>query len=416
MKLTATPFAVLTALLLFPTWVFGQQNYQPAKITTLAGDTLRGFVDYRGWDKNPRTITFKATEQAPAQTFRPLDIQGFSVQNEQYKGAQVVIETSPASLADLPDSPTPTFRPDTTFLLGVVTGSRSLYQYSTGFREYFYIEQQGKFDLLVYKRFKLPSSNTIVRFNTTYREQLAQYLTDCPAIEQQLKTVGYIANSLQKLFTNYLTCTHQPAVILKKQNAFQAGLLVGVTHTTLDFHTAYPSYIPDFASHTTYSPTGGVYFYLPVPGSLNHFSINNELTFNSYKASNTKTNFTSADNYSIVDNSLQLSYLKLNTIVRFTQPVGAGTIFINAGMSNGYAFRAKIEQTIFQNFYASQQITTKDLFDIRQYEQGLVVGAGGSVKRISAEARYEHSSGFLDAILISSSFNRLSLLLGYRLF
>lgn len=71
MHLPSTLRAALVAFLLLPACAFGQQNYQPAKVTTLAGDTLRGFINYRGWDRNPRVVSFKPDLQAPEQLFHP---------------------------------------------------------------------------------------------------------------------------------------------------------------------------------------------------------------------------------------------------------------------------------------------------------------------------------------------------------
>ena len=59
MKIPSTLRAALAAFLLLPACAFGQQNYQPAKVTTLAGDTMRGYINDRGWDRNPRVISFK---------------------------------------------------------------------------------------------------------------------------------------------------------------------------------------------------------------------------------------------------------------------------------------------------------------------------------------------------------------------
>ena len=85
MEIPSTRFAkqaLLALFILLPVWAFGQQNFQPAKITTLTGDTLRGFIDYRGWNKNPLFITFKAGEQATPKILRPLDIKEFQVSGE----------------------------------------------------------------------------------------------------------------------------------------------------------------------------------------------------------------------------------------------------------------------------------------------------------------------------------------------
>ncbi|MET4074724.1 hypothetical protein ABIB44_001976 [Hymenobacter sp. UYCo722] len=78
--------------------------------------------------------------------------------------------------------------------------------------------------------------------------------------------------------------------------------------------------------------------------------------------------------------------------------------------------RAKSEKTVRQTFYSSERTATTALFpDLRRYEQGLIAGIGGSFKKMSVEARYEYSNGFLLSKQLGSGFDRYSLLVGYRL-
>lgn len=420
MKHFSTVFAgaaMLALLTLLPMWAFGQQNFQPAKVTTLSGDTLRGFINYRGWDNNPKSIAFKPDLQSPTQVFRPLDIKGFRVNNEQYLGGAIMVETSPTNLEDLTATALPILRPDTAFLQGLAVGQRSLYCYKKNGPEYLYTEQQGKFDLLIYKRYKPSSANLVVESNNNFRQQLAMYLADCPTIERQTRTLFYTATSVQKLFRAYYACTNQAAAVHQRKSSYQVGVLLGATRTQLRFNVGAQRTTPPpaFDSYTTYGPTGGLFLYLPLPGQLGHFSINNDLTFTSFKASGNSKETLSAENSSATTYTLALTYLKLNTLLRFTRPVGTGALFINAGISNGYAIDTQNEQVVVSKFYSSQKTTTGEIFPIARYEQGFVAGLGGSVKRLSAEARYEHSNGFLDILNLSSSFERYSLLIGYRL-
>src|ERR1700750_2801584 len=62
-------YKVLLAVILLPSLSLAQSNYKPGYIVTLKGDTLRGFIDYREWDKNPDAISFKSalTDSKPRQ-------------------------------------------------------------------------------------------------------------------------------------------------------------------------------------------------------------------------------------------------------------------------------------------------------------------------------------------------------------
>jgi hypothetical protein len=60
----AFSFKLLMAVTLLPATVFAQTNFKPGYVVTNSGDTLRGQVDYRQWDRNPREIHFKQNNEA----------------------------------------------------------------------------------------------------------------------------------------------------------------------------------------------------------------------------------------------------------------------------------------------------------------------------------------------------------------
>ncbi|GAA4056130.1 hypothetical protein GCM10022409_49280 [Hymenobacter glaciei] len=420
MKLFTTLSAAWALFLLLPACALGQQNFQPAKVTTLAGDTLRGFINYRGWDRNPRTVSFKPDLQAPEQQFRPLDIKGFSVSSEQYAGARVSVENSPQELNDLSSTATPSYRADTVFLRALVAGPKSLYEYkdANGYN-FFYTKQGGSYDLLVFKRYKAPGYRSeVVQLNTTFRDQLAGYLADCPGIEPKLKAIGYTANALQRTFAGYYACTRQPLAFQRRSTIKQQfGVLGGVCLTNVVFSDVKNPEYPTFDSYTQIRPTGGIYYNVSLPGSLGRFSVSNALVFNSFSASGYHEEISPYGNtHRKTSSSLALSYLKLHSLLRISQPLGVGAIFINAGVSNGYAIQIKSEKTVREKFYSTETTTTSELFSsFRRYEQCLVAGIGASYKRLSAEGRFEYSNGFLPYKGFSAGFDRYELLLGYRL-
>jgi hypothetical protein len=52
---------LLLFFFLLPFFSLAQTNYKPGYVVTLKGDTLRGFIDYKEWIKNPKYISFKNT-------------------------------------------------------------------------------------------------------------------------------------------------------------------------------------------------------------------------------------------------------------------------------------------------------------------------------------------------------------------
>lgn len=49
---------LLLASLVVSQITLAQKNLQPGAVITSRGDTLKGFIDYRNWEKNPIAIDF----------------------------------------------------------------------------------------------------------------------------------------------------------------------------------------------------------------------------------------------------------------------------------------------------------------------------------------------------------------------
>jgi hypothetical protein len=74
--------------------VFSQENFTKGFIISVKGDTIKGFIDYRNWEKNPDKITFKNLNSETKKTINPIDVQGFGVNNDFYESAIVKLELS----------------------------------------------------------------------------------------------------------------------------------------------------------------------------------------------------------------------------------------------------------------------------------------------------------------------------------
>jgi hypothetical protein len=77
------------------------QSFQPAYIVQTNGDTVRGFIEYKHWDRSPLEISFKKSLEGTAIRYKPVQISAFSVANENYEGVIVDIDVSPHRLTEL---------------------------------------------------------------------------------------------------------------------------------------------------------------------------------------------------------------------------------------------------------------------------------------------------------------------------
>ncbi|MCR5888153.1 hypothetical protein LRS06_10295 [Hymenobacter sp. J193] len=422
-----TVYTKLVALLLtscFSHLAQGQENYLPGTIVTPKGDTIAGFIDYRKWYQNPKKVSFKKEIAGSSTVYTTSDIAAFKVSGELYESGIVTIETSPYKLQELNDSSIPQYKADTTFLLNIVSGNKSLYHYKVGSdRDFFYIKSGPSFELLVYKQYKtidernnIPdiSRPLVVKENNFFLNQLSLYLKDCSEITKTLKNTKYKQSDLIKAFRVYSACTNESIKTASSDRPRnQLGIFVGPSAGTMHFKGMTLNGASDLALNK--SIVGGAYWNIALPRSLSNFSSYNELMFTSFSIKGENEVFTSADNYEKTVFEFNYAYLKINTMLRYTRQLGSGYGFVGAGISNGYAIKENNEATTTKKFYSTTETFKKPLFPTSKYEQGFLLGVGAGVKKISGEIRYERSNGSLNAVMYSNNIERYSLLLGYRL-
>jgi len=398
---------------------FAQKNYIPGQIITSTKDTLDGFIDYRNWGKNPDRVSFVETLGAQKTTYRPTDLVSFQVKNEIYVSAIVETETSPRDTKKLNSSPELKIRVDTTFLQTLVKGEKSLHFYKNNLGvECYYILQNHRFQLLEYKKYRKTSdSKVVVAENRRYVRQLSDYLNDCSPGTATIRGASYRAPGLIKIFQAYYDCSNfKPGYIAQKEKMqTEFGVVSGVSLTSLDFNSEGFDYLvkADFPTSTDFS--GGLYFNLIMPRSQGKWSIYNELLYTSYSVEGTYRDEIRETYYIEHTSEIARSYLKLNNLVRYKYPVGGIFLYINVGISNGFAIYEK--DHLFSETVRFTEVTSetgKPLEETRKYEQGLIGGLGIQMKRISIDVRYEKGNGISEYSNLGSPTKRYYFLLGYR--
>ncbi len=68
---------LLFAVLLLPFFSHAQDNYQPGAVVTLKGDTIHGYINFKEWEINPRSISFQASTGVSPVKYSVNDIQYF---------------------------------------------------------------------------------------------------------------------------------------------------------------------------------------------------------------------------------------------------------------------------------------------------------------------------------------------------
>lgn len=407
--------------------VFGQENFVPGYIIDLKGDTIKGFIDYRNWNKNPKDIVFRNDTDGIRSTYNPLDISEFKVHDELYESAIVEIETSPVLTAKLKPDPELYFAMDTTFLQTVIRGKKSLYYLKdrTG-KSHFYIKD-SLFRLLIYKRyFKVVEGKNGVAENRTFIGQLLNYLEDCPDIQNRIKNTGYTRQSLENLFSDYyVKNTSVNNGIEKAEINFQnktekvklvVGLHAGMTSTTISFRSEDLLHLSEAKFKPSLNFTYGMNFDFILPRQQGRWSVCNELTFTNYLTTGEYLDFESDEKYTMNYTTLGFSYLNLNSMIRFKYPVKKIRLFTNAGISIGVLNNATNIRKREIKYYSEESIKNGlAVKGVRELEQRFNLGLGAIFKKISFEFRYEQGNGMAQAIQLTSTTERYYFILGYRL-
>ena len=272
--------------------------------------------------------------------------------------------------------------------------------------------------MLIYKKYlKEQDEQTAITENNRYYGQLTLYLHDCPDIQAKMKHLEYEKNSLESLFQAYYSCVNSGMHFQKKTEkvSLQFGVLAGMSLTTLKFRGD-ESFV--YLLHTKFSVsanfTAGVFLDLILARNLKKWSVCNELIYTSYMVNGSDFEQTSATAYATVNTTLGYGYLKMNNMIRYLYPFGKFSLFLDAGISNGFALSVKNYQSYSSTFGTLHDAEEGLALDkTKKWEFGFIGGGGARLYGFSLEARYEWGNGMSAYHNLSSKANRWYFLLGY---
>jgi hypothetical protein len=406
--------------------VSAQQNFQSGSVVTLAGETLTGEIDYKNWQRTPETIRFRKGASSTAVDYGVNDITSFTVSNETYKRGVVEIIGREDVINKLRFEDEYPSKSDTVFLRTLVSGPKSLYNYTDNVEHFYITNEEGKFELLVYKKFKkIVERDVKINYNDemltivtlkTYISQLSNYFSNCSKVNDDLK---YRAADLRKAFMSYYDCAGSKAELIqdKEEEKFEFVLLAGVANTSFNASTESDQMVGRVGYSKSNDVTAGVAVDIVFPRQRGRVSFTNELMYSSYK---TKGVYHYTVNPFIFDDytyEFQYSYVKLNNMLRYKFLANNYIIFINGGVSNGIVIKEvnRFTQERTANGVKSTAKTGKAFEDTRKWELGILAGAGVRVKRASLELRAERGFGPFSSPTVAAKVQRYTAVFGYRL-
>src|SRR5688572_26962105 len=123
-----------------------QRNFKPGYIVLLKGDTLKGMVNYKDWNQNPRQIDFKTAETSNSEQYTARTITAFGISKaEVYTRYIGPVSQASVETAKLINNRDVTIKQDSIFLRLITSGKNlSLFEYADYVKKrYFIVEGTG---------------------------------------------------------------------------------------------------------------------------------------------------------------------------------------------------------------------------------------------------------------------------------
>jgi hypothetical protein len=239
MKYTFNFFA---ALVLLPFFSIAQTNFKPGYIVTLKGDTIKGFVDYKDWTRNPKDVNFKSNNATNPQIYNAKDIEAFAVTGvEYYKSYNGKISQNRVDFSNFSIEVDTTYITDAVFLRGLSAGKNvTLLQYSDAIKDrYFIAPKNGQVAELVYRAYLGGDDRVTKVFETKYKQQLhilrTVYRPDDASLINEIQNTNYNQKALLKIVKKLNNGVDELTMVSQSKSGFRFFAGAGINAGTISF-------------------------------------------------------------------------------------------------------------------------------------------------------------------------------------
>ncbi len=227
---------------IIPATVFSQTNFQKGYIIKSVGDTVRGYIDYQEWNRNPQEINFKMMPgDKSAIVYKPGDINGFNVDGyEQYRSYKCKISTGATQGMELSVGRDTGTVSEQIFLQVLVDGSLvKLYDYTDKIKSRYFIQEKGGNPIeLEYAVFYNPTveqrqMESVEKYKTQLALVAQKYVADNKKIMGRINVAQYTARGMVEIVNRINDIDNRTAVKeQKKLYRFIVGGGVNFTQTS----------------------------------------------------------------------------------------------------------------------------------------------------------------------------------------
>lgn len=411
-----------------------QADFRPGYILPLSGDTVRGLADYRGGVRNAEVCRFRPTADAEAVSYGPTQLRGYGLQSGHHYRTQLLTAIDSVQYQAVPP-------PRRVFMDVLVSGPLNLYQLRsrTGIDRFFVVPAAQDAALPVTELIpsRHPGSDYLTRAYlraNLYRGVLTELMVDCPTVRMEVASVPFTASALTSTVQRYNACrapvaaTSGAAVTGSVRPAGRAservklGVVAGAVRGHLSVSGLSLLANGNFVSTV---PVVGLGITIPFASISEKLSLRFEALVVPLRYADTflAGPYFGASTYEQMQ--LNLTYLRMPLMVRYTYPSGKVRPYAQVGAS--YAYRVKSDMSVQEGrvsnsgsvaFGPSKTLEDRDIGAV-SYEIGLVGSVGVQLpplagRALTVELRAENSSGLIATTGIGSTQQHYFALLSYN--
>ncbi len=391
--------------LLLPLTAIAQNKFQKGYFIDNSGKKTECLIRNRGWNNNPTSFEYRATEDSQTQEATLKEIKEFSITDgPTYVKANVPMERSSAKIQNMQMQKDAKFtlKEETHFFRLLFQASHSLFVYEeSGLLKFFDRDQNGDFVQLIHIAY-LDSQSILRHYNQYYSQLLERFSCQGSTLESMSK-LEYTISDLTAYYRKTSDCKGEKVAEVKKNKGdFNLRPFVGFKSMKLDASEYQSS--PEF-SISKGGFAYGVEFEYILPTNNKKWAVIVDLEYNKFED---EVDF--PDGMGLTDKRAKIKFSSLQI------PVG-GRYY--SFLSDDFKFFANA--TINLNFMSDKSEIIygegQTQFDHRQMEGNSFnfgLGAGISYKKFNAEIRYYTPQDLFRTT--DGQVNKFSLLVSYAIF
>ncbi|MEP2671218.1 MAG: hypothetical protein ABJH04_19600 [Cyclobacteriaceae bacterium] len=194
--MTKRLFPIIT-LILLTQFAFSQKNLVPGYIIRGSQDTVRGYIQDRGWDQNPKEILFKKSLAEDAVKYNASQIKEFKINGGPHYFAFIVdIDKSAYKVSQMEKYlPSKSNVRDTIFMEMLDRGKLDLLRLRDESDKYHFYYNSGNGtpkELILKIVFTQNNGMTSMLITENYKAQLKDLMVECQSVQQEINELKYV--------------------------------------------------------------------------------------------------------------------------------------------------------------------------------------------------------------------------------